>query len=465
MREKAFVIVLILFFFLNSTPVWANSAPVYWEASPSSNVMIVEEDSPISVLKENLTFDFRENLLEDYSIVAKVNAEYTMKNTSEKEITSAMVFPYFGNFSGSRKPGGEVLVDGSPVPYTLYYGDAYRKENLEEEKLDLKGALNEMETGSYEPVNFSLDEPGVLYQVTFKNLKKDHFTGKVSFSLEGSEKVFAKNLNSYGYSADQYDIGTSVRYQDTIEVFLLGDALDLIPEAHTFEGVTLRENEDYTVEISKKSMLFQDYYEEMIADSEYLGYFVINNQTERNFFLKNLDNAFGSARLVTEDDLAQFLHEERLIFLYYETPFQAGEEKTISISYEAGGSMDRRSSKDPTYTFEYLLSPAGYFKDFKNLTLRVLPSEGYPYVISSSLPLDKKENGEYVGVFDTLPEKELTFTMYREEKITLVDRTEGFLSRNFYSFLFSGGVLLVFLAALIVGLGIRGLIRFKRYSR
>lgn len=465
MRKKAFVIVLISFFFLNSTPVWANSAPVYWEVSPSSNVMIVEEDSPISVLKENLTFDFRENLLEDYSIVAKVNAEYTMKNMSEKEITSAMVFPYFGNFSGSRKPGGEVLVDGSPVPYTLYYGDAYRKENLEEEKLDLKGALNEMETGSYEPVNFSLDEPGVLYQVTFKNLKKDHFTGKVSFSLEGSEKVFAKNLNSYGYSADQYDIGTSVRYQDTIEVFLLGDALDLIPEAHTFEGVTLRENEDYTVEISKKSMLFQDYYEEMIADSEYLGYFVINNQTERNFFLKNLDDAFGSARLVTEDDLAQFLHEERLIFLYYETSFQAEEEKTISISYEAGGSMDRRSSKDPTYIFEYLLSPAGYFKDFKNLTLRVLPSEGYPYVLSSSLPLDKKENGEYLGVFDTLPEKELTFTMYREEKITLVDRTEGFLSRNFYSFLFSGGVLLVFLAALIVGLGIRGLIRFKRHSR
>jgi len=212
-------------------------------------------------------------------------------------------------------------------------------------------------------------------------------------------------------------------------------------------------------------MLFQDYYEEMIADSEYLGYFVINNQTERNFFLKNLDDAFGSARLVTEDDLAQFLHEERLIFLYYETSFQAEEEKTTSISYEAGGSMDRRSSKDPTYIFEYLLSPAGYFKDFTNLTLRVLPSEGYPYVISSSLPLDKKENGEYLGVFDTLPEKELTFTMYREEKITLVDRTEGFLSRNFYSFLFSGGVLLVFLAALIVGLGIRGLIRFKRHSR
>ncbi len=46
-----------------------------------------------------------------------------MKNTREGD-HMAMVFPYFGNFSGSRKPGGEVLVDGSPVPYTLYYGDA-----------------------------------------------------------------------------------------------------------------------------------------------------------------------------------------------------------------------------------------------------------------------------------------------------------------------------------------------------
>lgn len=465
MRKRTFMIVLFLFFFLCSIPVWANSAPVYWEASPSSNVMIVEDNSPITVLKENLTFDFSENLLEDYSIVAKVTAEYTMKNTSENEITSSMVFPYFGNFSGSRKPGGQVLIDGSPVPYTLYYGDSYRKEDQEEDKLDLKAALEEVETGSYEPKNFSLDEPGVLYQVTFKNLKKDHFTGKVSFSLEGAEKVFAKNLNSYGYSGDSYDIGTSVRYQDTMEIFFLGEALDLMPEAHTFEGKELTENEDYTVEITKKGMLFQDYYEEMVADSEYLGYFVINNQTERNFFLKNLDDAFGAARLVTEDDLAQFLYEERLIFLYYETPFQAGEEKTISISYEAGGAMDRRSSKDPTYTFEYLLSPAGYFKDFKNLTLRVLPSEGYPFVISSSLPLDKKESGEYVGVFDTLPEKELTFTMYREEKITLVDRTEGFLSRNLYAFLFSGAVFLVFLAALVVGLGIRGLIRFKRHNR
>jgi len=465
MRKRVFILVVSLFFLLSSVPVWANSAPVYWEAAPSSNVMIVETNSPITVLKENLTFDFRENLREDYSKVAKVTAEYTMKNTSETEITSSMVFPYFGNFSGSRKPGGEVSVDGSSVPYTLYYGDVYRKEELEEEKLNLKTALEKVEMGIYEPENFSLNDPGVLYKVTFKNLKRDHFTGKVSFPLEGSEKAFAKNLNLYGYQGDRYDIGTSVRYQDTIEIFLLGEELDLQTEAATFEGIGLTEGEDYSVEITKSTMLFQDYYEEMVADSEYLGYFVINNQQERNFFLKNLDDAFELEKLVTEDHLAQFLYEERLIFLYYETSFQGGEEKTISISYQAEGGMDRRKSKDPTYTFEYLLSPAGYFKDFKNLTVRVLPSEDYPYVVSSSLPLDRREGGEYLGFFDTLPEKELTFTMYPEEKITLIDRTEGFLSRNLYSFLFSGVIFLFFLSVVIVGLGIRGLIRFKRHSK
>ncbi|HHY05244.1 MAG TPA: hypothetical protein GX534_08680, partial [Thermoanaerobacterales bacterium] len=40
---------------------FANSGPVFWQGYPSSEIMSIENDSPIEVKKENLVFDFSDD--------------------------------------------------------------------------------------------------------------------------------------------------------------------------------------------------------------------------------------------------------------------------------------------------------------------------------------------------------------------------------------------------------------------
>lgn len=462
MRKRTIWILAVFILFSRLVPVQANSAPVYWEVSPSSSVMVVEVDSPISVLKEIQTFDFQEKLDDEFSKKAKVTAQYTMKNTEDQEVLSTMVFPYFGRFMGNEHKG-EVLLDGEEVLCTAYYGEVIRKDGSERERFSLQEVLATIEKEDYLPRNFNLEKKGTLYQVRFKSLDREEFTGRASFSLKNGEKALAKNLNSYGFSDwNHYEIGTFVQNEDTMEIFLLGEEIELKTTADLFGETSLTEGVDYDVVVTKTALSFQEYYGKVLEESDYLGNTKLSTREEHNFILKEMDKAFDRESLLTEDHIAGFLQEERLIFLYYEVPFKSLEEKTVTIIYEAEGSMDRRESKDPTYTFEYLLSPAGYFKDFKNLELQILPSKEYPYVISSSVELERDETGNYVGIFKMLPEEDLRFTLYNEEEITIINRVEGYISNNYYGVIFMGGLIILSALLIVLIMGIRRNIRTRR---
>src|SRR5690554_4528392 len=227
MRKRTIWILAVFILFSRLVPVQANSAPVYWEVSPSSSVMVVEVDSPISVLKEILTFDFQKKLDDEFSKKAKVTAQYTMKNTKDQETLSTMVFPYFGRFMGNEHKG-EVLLDGEEVLCTAYYGEVIRKDGSERERFSLQEVLATIEKEDYLPRNFNLEKKGTLYQVRFKSLDREEFTGRASFTLKNGEKALAKNLNSYGFSDDNhYEIGTFVQNENTMEIFLLGEEIEL----------------------------------------------------------------------------------------------------------------------------------------------------------------------------------------------------------------------------------------------
>lgn len=82
--------------YMSTMPVYANSAPSYWEAFPYSEILVVEEDSPITVDREHLTFDFSEanDDGEFHSPVGKVTADYQMTNSTNDVLTVQMAFPF-----------------------------------------------------------------------------------------------------------------------------------------------------------------------------------------------------------------------------------------------------------------------------------------------------------------------------------------------------------------------------------
>ena len=83
--------------------VHANSAQTRWSGTDSTRAIIVDEDCPIIVEKELLTFDlseFPESYYRDVNdflaYTGKVTAEYTFYNPSDYTVTATLVFPFGG---------------------------------------------------------------------------------------------------------------------------------------------------------------------------------------------------------------------------------------------------------------------------------------------------------------------------------------------------------------------------------
>ncbi len=51
--------------------------------------------------------------------------------------------------------------------------------------------------------------------------------------------------------------------------------------------------------------------------------------------------------------------------------------------------MDRTSTYDPLYTFDYLLNPAERWAGFTNLNIEIRPPKSNPYIVDSSIDLFK----------------------------------------------------------------------------
>ena len=85
------------------TTVFANSAQTRWTGTDSTGAIVLDEDSPIIVEKELLTFDIQEfpqsyyhDMNEFLAYSAKVTAEYTFYNPSDYHVSATLAFPFGG---------------------------------------------------------------------------------------------------------------------------------------------------------------------------------------------------------------------------------------------------------------------------------------------------------------------------------------------------------------------------------
>lgn len=143
---------------------------------------------------------------------------------------------------------------------------------------------------------------------------------------------------------------------------------------------------------------------------------------------KYLDRNLG---VCTEGDIISETWAPRIITLVYSVKFPKNSKKEISVSYKTNGTMDRRETAEPQFTYDYILNPARNWKGFKNLNIKIITPEEAPYIVTSSIELNKEDNNVYTAYSEELPEEDFSFTLYSKEKVTLSDRTEGYLNRTF----------------------------------
>ncbi|GAB1476865.1 hypothetical protein MASR2M70_17010 [Bacillota bacterium] len=82
----------------------------------------------------------------------------------------------------------------------------------------------------------------------------------------------------------------------------------------------------------------------------------------------------------------------------------------------------------------------------------IIPPKEAPYIVKSNIEFHKNEGDTYTASLETLPQEDLSFTLYENKKITLLDRATGMLYGSFgylYPLFLTGIIIIiVFIAGL-----------------
>ena len=111
--------------------------------------------------------------------------------------------------------------------------------------------------------------------------------------------------------------------------------------------------------------------------------------------------------------------------------------------------MDRRKTKEPVYIYDYILNPAENWNDFKKLNIKIIPPKGSPYVVESSIELNKEGN-IYTAALESLPKDDFTFTLYHKDEITILDSLEKEISNILGTFFMFSPVIMLFVFIIVI---------------
>lgn len=414
--------------------VFANSAPVYWEGYPSTVILSVDKDTEIRVDKEKLLFDLRESIKGGYSPRCRITAEYTM--TAGTDTTSVMAFPYIGNLQSLEEGEVKITADGTSVPFSLMFGGHAKgygtySDSEEKDPQPFTDILSKVSQSEYVPESFDMYEKATVVSIDLKKTGTSNLMVSIPLDLSGKDsQIIALDFDGYSREGDKMQLKSWIDNEDSIELLILGDKLDISVEGYT-DGTAREKNDSFTYDLTEEEVDIKEYL--LSKSSSLLGRSIAEDSTQYwNVIAKQIDESIkNNGGFASIDDLTSALYTDRYILFVYSVDFKAEESKNVSVSYLTSGTMDRRETSSPKYTYSYLLSPASLWDGFRDLSIEILTSESEPYLLESTFSFEKTAERTYKSSFETLPEKDLVFTVYKSEKITISDRINGWLGRNY----------------------------------
>jgi hypothetical protein len=444
-RTKFIVLIVVLIcIFLFNIIVYANSAPIYMPDYPSIGIFSVDENTPIEVLKENLLFDFTEEDDNTYSPKAKVSATYEMQNSSNEDISVHMAFPFIEKFSEFSPDDIIITANDEIISYDTYLGETINNsrnpfQEPENTDFNIEKIIKSITDKKYTANNFKENETGKLYRFNVSSTD-DKINFAVSFDFNHEKtKIILNGFNRFERNDNNIRIASGVREEETMEIYVLGE--DISFDAKGFTSGNLEKETDkfeceiITEEIDVETFLknYADYYLNKYAENhEKMTKGRISEIQLYNLYAESLDKYLDrNLGVCTKGDIMSETWATRIITLVYSVNFPQNSKKVISVSYKTKGTMDRRETVEPQFTYDYILNPASNWKNFNNLNIKIITPEEAPYIVNSSIGLNKEDNNVYTAYSEELPEEDFTFTLYSKEKITLVDRIEGYLNRTF----------------------------------
>ena len=460
--KKAFSLLLCLTMFFNVGIVIAsaNSAQSHWNGVYSTGAIVTDENCPVIVEKEVLTFDISEfpanyyQSLDEYmAYSAKVTAEYTFYNPADYTVTATLVFP-FGNLPDyaydyydeelndyvqtDDTAKYSITINGEPIEKTIRHTlfDRYDQFNADE---DIPLLCDGYVSDSF----FNLDMPITKYQYEISNIDSQKYpSARVAIDIDefdGKTKVLFPEAHGMHTQKDgDYRLAASVDNGDVITLYVFGYQSYAIPEWKFYKdgGVEDREEISGTATLITKgteTMTFKDF-----ALQEYKANSGITESDWHNAMVAYLNRYQGKGGYINTDGSNFDVSKSLMRWYEYEITLAPGE--CITNAVQAPMYPDIDLNYNPTvFQYQYLLSPAKSWANFGSL--EIIVNTPY-YITESNIEGLTKNDTSYFVKLEALPNGEFEFTMSTNEN-PIPPKTAPKIFMQIETIIFIGVVVLI----------------------
>ena len=470
LRLWAFILCVITILPTISAISYANSAQTWWGGVDATGTIVTDEQCPVVVEKEVLTFDIEDlpktyyESKEEYAAYqATVRAEYSLYNPSEYAVTVHLLFPfgalpdyrnYYDEEDGTFVGEGidtdyEITLNGEAISkkvrHTLCY--YYREFDLDTDLAMLTDGY--IEDDFYSP---NLKVTKYVYEISGVNSEK-YSAASIGMDytkdeLNGTSKMWLVGLSGFTtLNDDHYRVHTWANNGQQITLYVIGEAFEKLPDWTFYEngGVNDREKIRGKCElISTTTMTFEE-----LAMSEYKQESGIEKSDWYNAVVTALNDNEEVSGLISWWKENLDVSEHLMRWYEYEITLEAGQRAVNAVTAPMYPMIDARYIPD-IYQYTYLLSPAKTWKEFG--TIEVIVNTPYYMIDSSIKGFTELEGGNgYRMELSELPEEELKFTLATEKEVAEKNYNSKFgPERNIRAWLIAGAGMLFVLGGIVV---------------
>ena len=430
MKKKILLFLLILLVFpFRLNEVNANSALKTFSGRTDSGIAIVDKESPIVVLKEDLTFNIESfpDTGDNPNYTSNVSAKYMFHNPSENYIDASLVFPFYSEYTyydiTNENNTYGVYVDDNKIEMNERYTYKNNKFNILE---DIKYLNNNFVFDEYYSPDLKVD----FYLFDFERKKSYEFI--FDDKLYEGYKVFTNARVEIKYDKLHF---IQNRNEKDIYVYIVGNDIPKMSlNIEDYNTTNWIRNIEYKeIEFKELVLSYKDK-ESKVSDIDYYNaaIYSLNKKT-------NNQNIISTTQFDVNDNLLKW-YEYNLSF----EPNQTIVNEVIAPLYPT----INKEYDPPSYFYRYLLTPASTWKEFSNLDIRI--NTKY-YMQDSSLEGFVKDENGYSLHLDKLPDKELEFRLSTSQYSNkIVNSIVSLLGIPLTLIL--GSILLLIIGSLLIGL-------------
>lgn len=424
-------IVLLLMVSLLAVPASANSAQMHWRGTDATGAIIADENCPLVVEHELLTFNigqfpetyYRE--VSDYlAYSGSVTAEYTFYNPADYSVDATLVFPFgaipdYGHIRDSETDEilrysdtekYDITVDGKAIDRTLRHTLAFWGDQFE-----LDEDMAKLHDGFVSDPFYSPDMPVTVYSFMPSDVDKETYrAATAAFTLSADPtktKVYMTNQSGGKLLDDAVQMEGWVDLDEPFVLYVIGAPLEQMPEWKFYEngacekeieGTMVEAAMDPTEPLTLKDFLLKEYDPASgILDYDWYNAMV----TALNYF----EWKYGA---IHSTEIGFDISDRLMRWYEYEITVGPGERIVNSVTAPIYPGIDSRY-EPPIFEYTYLLSPAQTWAKFGTLDIIV----NTPYYMTVSGPEGFQYNNPGYELHLTgLPEGELTFTLCTESE-------------------------------------------------